>query len=148
MKDPTGSSSSATHDSSGQPEDAGNCSAGDDGADLELMIELCAKSGYLEQDNTATAAAACMEPATPSSPAAGTCPWACSTKMSQIDLTPTLAHMLGVPIPFGNLGRLPPHLFWVLGRSRGQGRMNGTHDWLKTYAAALQRNTQQVRVQY
>jgi phosphatidylinositol glycan class O len=81
---------------------------------------------------------------------AGSCqqqhwPWLCSSSMSQIDLTPTIAHLLGVPIPFGNLGKLPPHLFAALAvNSSTDGAGSPTEAWLSQYAAALHANAQQV----
>lgn len=38
----------------------------------------------------------------------------CSGSMPQIDLTPALALLLGLPIPFGNLGKVPEPLWRVL----------------------------------
>jgi hypothetical protein len=65
--------------------------------------------------------------------------------MSQIDLTPTVAHLLGVPIPFGNLGKLPPHLFAALAvNSSTDGAELPAEAWLPQYAAALHANTHQV----
>ncbi|KAF8072619.1 hypothetical protein HT031_000279 [Scenedesmus sp. PABB004] len=66
---------------------------------------------------------------------------AAHVSLDQIDLTPLLAHLLGVPIPFGNLGRLPPHLFAALSEDAGDGRGDG---WLPSYAAALRANADQV----
>ncbi|WIA08544.1 hypothetical protein OEZ85_007976 [Tetradesmus obliquus] len=76
-------------------------------------------------------------------------PWLCSSSMSQIDLTPTVAHLLGVPIPFGNLGKLPPHLFAALAvdsSTGGAGPAAGSsaEAWLAQYAAALHANAEQV----
>eukprot|EP00775_Hariotina_reticulata_P010467 gene10467-10625_t len=142
---PTGTCPSANDDWTGCHQDAGNCSTADDGASLDLMMSLCAEGGYLEHGPNTTAAAGCTGPATQPSFSASIKPWACSTKMSQIDLTPTLAHMLGTPIPFGNLGRIPPHLYWMLAKGRGGEGMDGklASNWLETYAAALQHNAQQ-----
>ncbi|KAI9352129.1 hypothetical protein BDR26DRAFT_850395 [Obelidium mucronatum] len=39
--------------------------------------------------------------------------------MPQIDLVPTLASLLGVPIPFGNLGSIIPELFFVSRNQKG-----------------------------
>jgi hypothetical protein len=65
--------------------------------------------------------------------------------MSQIDLTPTVAHLLGVPIPFGNLGKLPPHLFAALAvNSSTRAADSPAIAWLSQYAAALHANAQQV----
>jgi len=41
----------------------------------------------------------------------------CVPDLAQMDLTPTLAAMLDVPIPFGNLGKLSPEL-WQLTHSK------------------------------
>jgi phosphatidylinositol glycan class O len=78
-------------------------------------------------------------------------PWLCSSSMSQIDLTPTIAHLLGVPIPFGNLGKLPPHLFAALAVNSSSSSDSAsstagysTGAWLPQYAAALHANAQQV----
>lgn len=79
-------------------------------------------------------------------------PWFCNSSMSQIDLTPLIAHLLGVAIPFGNLGRIPPHLYLALtagGQSAGSGEQledvgNGEPHWLKQYADALTENAEQV----
>jgi hypothetical protein len=43
----------------------------------------------------------------------------CRHSIPQIDLTPTLALLLGVPIPFGNLGKAPPQLWAVLAQPTG-----------------------------
>ncbi|KAF6264465.1 hypothetical protein COO60DRAFT_1624241 [Scenedesmus sp. NREL 46B-D3] len=76
-------------------------------------------------------------------------PWLCSSSMSQIDLTPTIAHLLGVSIPFGNLGKLPPHLFVALATNSSTGSANraagaSAEAWLPQYAAALHANAHQV----
>jgi hypothetical protein len=39
--------------------------------------------------------------------------------MPQIDLTPTVALLMGVPIPYGNLGKVPPQLWRVLAEPAG-----------------------------
>jgi hypothetical protein len=81
---------------------------------------------------------------------AGSCqqqhwPWLCSSSISQIDLTPTIAHLLGVPIPFGNLGKLPPHLFAALAVNSSTDSANTLAEaWLPQYAAALNTNVHQV----
>ncbi|OCH92351.1 hypothetical protein OBBRIDRAFT_886297 [Obba rivulosa] len=52
--------------------------------------------------------------------------------VQQIDLVPTLSLLLGLPIPFNNLGTIIPELFW--------------HDGAGTsYARALRLNAQQIR---
>jgi phosphatidylinositol glycan class O len=38
----------------------------------------------------------------------------CSSSIPQIDFTATVAQLLGVPVPFGNLGKVPPLLWAVL----------------------------------
>lgn len=87
-------------------------------------------------------------------------PWFCNSSMSQIDLTPLVAHLLGVAVPFGNLGKVPPHLFVAL--AAGKETTNSStprtcHDgaleddgtpavaWLLDYADALSSNVEQVQ---
>ncbi|KIY94906.1 hypothetical protein MNEG_13055 [Monoraphidium neglectum] len=64
----------------------------------------------------------------------------CGGSIPQVDLTPTLALLLGVPIPFGNLGKVPLALWHVLaeGGAAGGGGADGA------YAAALASNAAQV----
>lgn len=69
-------------------------------------------------------------------------PWLCGSTMSQIDLTPLLAHLLGVPVPYGNLGKVPPHLFVAMAREHSLA--GSSLDWLPDYAAALDANADQV----
>eukprot|EP00878_Enallax_costatus_P014400 GHUV01015060.1.p1 GENE.GHUV01015060.1~~GHUV01015060.1.p1 ORF type:complete len:547 (+),score=125.93 GHUV01015060.1:308-1948(+) len=86
-------------------------------------------------------------------------PWFCNSSMSQIDLTPLVAHLLGVAVPFGNLGKIPPHLYAALaaGQDSGNSSTLGMHydgapvddgasypDWLMGYADALSANAEQV----
>lgn len=66
----------------------------------------------------------------------------CRNTVPQIDLTPLLAYLLGVPIPFGNLGKMPPHLFAAL--AAPQGSSTEASLWLPQYSAALAANAAQV----
>eukprot|EP00879_Flechtneria_rotunda_P007215 GHRR01007571.1.p1 GENE.GHRR01007571.1~~GHRR01007571.1.p1 ORF type:complete len:822 (+),score=275.91 GHRR01007571.1:584-3049(+) len=70
--------------------------------------------------------------------------WNCASKMSQIDVTPLLAYCLGVPIPFGNLGKLPPHLFLALMANSSSAVGQGDEAWLAEYTTALHANVDQV----
>jgi hypothetical protein len=51
----------------------------------------------------------------------------CGTAIPQIDLTPTLALLLGLPIPYGNLGKVPAALWEVFaeGAPSGSGGSGG-----------------------
>lgn len=85
-------------------------------------------------------------------------PWCCNSSVSQIDLTPLMAYLLGVAIPFGNLGKIPPHLFKALTVDRdgglavqdsAEGQPGGSSagtpaSWLLQYADALRANADQV----
>ena len=55
-----------------------------------------------------------------------------SASMPQVDFAPTLALLLGVPIPFGSVGRVAASVWALAGGSEAQ------------YAAALHENTRQV----
>ncbi len=67
----------------------------------------------------------------------------CAQSIPQIDLTPTLAVLLGVAVPYGNVGRLAPELWAVLGSDDGK----GVDGLLASYQGALWDNVQQVRLQ-
>lgn len=72
----------------------------------------------------------------------------CAPDLAQLDLTPTLAAMLGVPTPFGNLGKLSAEL-WQLtaahfGDVAGAGNEGVRTAWLGSLGAALAANVRQV----
>jgi phosphatidylinositol glycan class O len=74
-----------------------------------------------------------MAPQPPASPGGqDTLPLQEAASMPQVDFAPTLALLLGVPIPFGNVGRVAAGLWALAGVSEAQ------------YAAALGENTRQV----
>lgn len=56
--------------------------------------------------------------------------------VTQIDVVPTLAVMMGVPLPYGNLGMVAPHLLALAARCGAQSKA--------TLAAALKENVEQV----
>ncbi|EFJ40222.1 hypothetical protein VOLCADRAFT_120027 [Volvox carteri f. nagariensis] len=55
--------------------------------------------------------------------------------ISQIDLTPTLALLLGLPVPYGNLGRVNRRL-WDMAHGEGRGRADGGGGGAAAAAAA------------
>jgi len=73
----------------------------------------------------------------------------CGSSIPQIDLTPTLALLMGVPIPYGNLGKVPAQLWRVLARG-GDGDPNAAAaggegaGWEGGHTAALAANAAQV----
>ncbi len=75
----------------------------------------------------------------------------CAPDLPQMDLTPTLAALLGLPTPFGNLGKLSAEL-WQLAAphlpAAGAGEAGGKHGlraaWEDSLAAALLANVRQV----
>lgn len=72
----------------------------------------------------------------------------CAPDLPQMDLTPTLAALLGLPTPFGNLGKLSAEL-WQLAaphlRAAGAGATDGLQAaWEDSLAAALLANVRQV----
>lgn len=107
-----------------------------------FLLQLMASSGYSAQRPAAPVVDA--KPAQAAQASAQTLSelLVCSNTVPQIDLTPLLAHTLGVPIPFGNLGKLPPHLFAVL--ATAQGLATEPAAWLQDYSAALAANAAQV----
>lgn len=104
----------------------------------------------------------------------GNCPPVlCHTEIPQVDLTPTLSLLLGLPIPYGNIGKVPPQLWSVLGggtsgsssaalgdgasadsKCMGERALEGAGAcaadgggdaaWLRSYEAALEANADQV----
>jgi arylsulfatase A-like enzyme len=62
----------------------------------------------------------------------------------QIDIVPTLASLLGVPIPFANLGQLLPDLFLQSTLPTDAPPLAIEFDRWKNYAAALRQNAWQV----
>jgi hypothetical protein len=119
---------------------AGHSSGKEDNS--SFLLQLMASSGYSAQSPAAPAVPA--EPAPAGEAAAQTFSelLVCRNTVPQIDLTPLLAHTLGVPIPFGNLGKLPPHLFAVLATAQGLATQPAA--WLQDYSAALAANAAQV----
>lgn len=76
----------------------------------------------------------------------------CAPDLQQLDLTPTLAAMLGVPIPFGNLGKLSAEL-WQLtvghlvdsGGAAASGAPGAVRAaWQRSLGQALAANARQV----
>ncbi|KAL4452193.1 hypothetical protein ABPG75_007855 [Micractinium tetrahymenae] len=67
----------------------------------------------------------------------------CAPDLLQMDLAPTLAAMLGVPIPFGNLGRLSAEL-WQLTLPQHGGSATAATAWERSLADALLANARQV----
>lgn len=116
----------------------GHCSSG-------ALDRLVAAGGYTDRESPDGLSKQFLHPAPG--------PWFCNSSMSQIDLTPLLAHLLGVAVPFGNLGKIPPHLYVALaadghsGSSRQQpSAEEGALDqhWLERYTEALSHNVHQV----
>ena len=66
----------------------------------------------------------------------------CASDLPQMDLAPTLAALLGVPIPFGNLGKVSPELW---GFAAARGGLEGAAATDAQLARALQANADQVR---
>jgi hypothetical protein len=64
----------------------------------------------------------------------------CAPDLAQLDLAPSLAALLGVPIPFASLGRLNAEL-WQLAAPH-VARAGG--DWQRSLADALKHNARQV----
>lgn len=102
--------------------------------DPELLLRLLAASGYADSAHAGRHTSAGQ--------AALSDLMVCRNTVPQIDLTPLLAHTLGVPIPFGNLGKVPPHLFATLAAT--QGPSTAAAAWLPGYSAALAANAAQV----
>lgn len=131
--------------------------------DSQVLQELMHAGGYTDtqqqgggatassSEADAGAAAGCMDDAAETcasnEPSAVQAPalsdlMVCRNTVPQIDLTPLLAYLLGVPIPFGNLGKMPPHLFAAL--AAPQGSSTEASLWLPQYSAALSANAAQV----
>lgn len=73
----------------------------------------------------------------------------CMPDLPQTDLTPTLAALLGVPMPFGNLGKLSAEL-WQLTATRdsaSSGSSSGPagKEWQSGLAGAVLANARQVQ---
>lgn len=66
----------------------------------------------------------------------------CAVDLPQIDLAPTLATLLGVPIPFGSLGKVAPELWGFAAAAPQQEQQRGGRD--AELAAALRANAEQV----
>lgn len=128
-----------------QTADTQDASEASTSQDEALLLRLLASANYADSsapsaqhaDATATTGGGTTGPA-------GGLPMlmVCRNTVPQIDLTPLIAHSLGVPIPFGNLGKLPPHLFATL--ATVQGRSTPAAAWLPQYSAALAANAAQV----
>lgn len=74
-----------------------------------------------------------------------------SSSMPQVDFAPSMAALMGVPIPFGNIGHISKSLWDVAHSSsstdaKENQRALADHDdtWQSTYAAALSKNAAQV----
>ncbi|KDD75329.1 hypothetical protein H632_c740p0, partial [Helicosporidium sp. ATCC 50920] len=74
----------------------------------------------------------------------------CVPDLAQVDLVPTAATLLGLGVPFGNLGRLSPEL-WSLGQALedvrgggGEGAQKDAEERLKRCALAARDNADQV----
>jgi hypothetical protein len=104
--------------------------------DPDLLLHLLVASGY------AGSAVAGQHASAGQAAAALSVLMVCRNTVPQIDLTPLLAHALGVPIPFGNLGKVPPHLFATL--AAPQEPSAAAAAWLPEYSAALAANAVQV----
>jgi phosphatidylinositol glycan class O len=124
-------------------------------SDSELLLKLMAAAGCVDgpastQHNAAAAAGAAAAGAGAHAAAAAAAKdlqrsLVCGNTVPQIDLTPLLSHLLGVPAPFANLGKLPPHLFATLATAAASGAQDAsTAAWLPGYAAALAANAGQV----
>lgn len=138
----------ATLEQQQQTADTQDASEASTSQDEALLLRLLASAKYADsvappaQHTDATAAAAAAGGGA-AGPAGGLSSlMVCRNTVPQIDLTPLLAHSLGVPIPFGNLGKLPPHLFATL--ATAQGRSTPAAAWLPLYSAALAANAAQV----
>jgi phosphatidylinositol glycan class O len=87
---------------------------------------------------------------------------ACTGSVPQVDFTPTVSLLLGLPIPYGSIGKVPAELWAVLapGPKRGGGGEDGGNGalapetttptttesgWLRSYASALAANAAQAR---
>lgn len=72
----------------------------------------------------------------------------CAPDLLQLDLTPTLAAMLGVPYPYGNLGQLSSELWQLTAAHMPGADMQPPAEvaaaWERSLAAALLANAQQV----
>lgn len=127
-----------------QQQQAAGSTAGQDEAasqTAELLLRLLNSTSYA--DGTASVQHELRSTAGGADPTAALSElMVCRNTVPQIDITPFLAHALAVPIPFGNLGKLPPHLFVAL--ATAQGRSTAATDWLPAYSAALAANAAQV----
>ena len=70
--------------------------------------------------------------------------------LSQVDFTPLFSLLMGLPIPFGNLGKVHPHMWAVLANSEDRkgfhNRGSRQPSWLHDYRVALRLNAFQVRI--
>jgi hypothetical protein len=126
------------HQQQGHGADAAQASAS--WSDSDLLLRLMASAGYTDKPPAGQ-----HVPEGSSDPAKTLAKHlVCHNTVPQIDLVPVLAHTLGVAIPFGNLGKLPPHLFATLAAAEGSETDGGVLDWLPQYSAALAANAAQV----
>ena len=86
-------------------------------SDSSSSSEAAAGSG---EDGTAGASSTCS-----GASFARAC--VCASSIPQIDFTPTVSHLLGLPVPFGNLGKVPALLWAVLAETdeAHEGEANG-----------------------
>lgn len=114
--------------------------------DSLLLRRLMTSAGYADALPPAAQQAAPGSPAAVPAAAAWSDLLVCGNTVPQIDLTPLLAQLLGVAIPFGNLGKVPPHLFVSLaaGKSSRVACAVQPAQWLPQYAGALAANAAQV----
>ena len=49
----------------------------------------------------------------------------------QVDLAPTLSFLLGVPVPYSNLGMVIPELFQTVSSEPGEGQGVGEEEWVE-----------------
>ncbi|KAK9143069.1 hypothetical protein Syun_012469 [Stephania yunnanensis] len=77
----------------------------------------------------------------------------CFSSIHQLDFAATVAALLGVPFPFGSIGRVNPLLYalsaasWNQPRSGAEGQKNWPYleEWMQNYANALCINSWQVK---
>ncbi|KAK4268349.1 hypothetical protein QN277_025018 [Acacia crassicarpa] len=72
----------------------------------------------------------------------------CISSMQQLDFAATISALIGIPFPYGSIGRINPELYalgarrWGLGASR---ELSESHVWMQNYANVLCVNSWQVK---
>lgn len=121
---------------------------------------LCCACGFRLQQAAATsdpaargAAAPLPDSALATAPCRVTCTCGeegnqCADDLAQNDLTPTLSALLGVPIPFGNLGKASPEMWAMAGRhcERSGGVGGSGRGWEASLREVAAANAEQVCV--